>query len=64
MKLAYNQIKQQYDMYEAAYRYLEDWFGCHVPYMFPDLVSHLVRSIDYGVTENQFKRDAKAMYNI
>lgn len=34
MKLAYNQIKQQYDMYEGAYRYLEDWYGhraLHVP---------------------------------
>lgn len=64
MKLAYNQIKQQYDMYEAAYHYLEDWHGHHVPYMFPDLIPHLIRCLDAGVSESQFKREAKTMFNI
>lgn len=64
MKLQYDQIRQQYDQYEAAYKYLEDWYGHHVPYMFSDLVSHLVRSVDYGVSEAQFKRDAKTMFNL
>lgn len=64
MKMQYNQIKSQYDQYEAAYKYLEDWYGHHVPYMFPDLVAHLVRAIDYNVSESQFKRDAKTMFNV
>ena len=64
MKLAYNQIKQQYDMYEAAYRYLEDWYGHHVPYMFADLIPHLIRCLDTGISESQFRRDMKIMYNI
>lgn len=64
MKMQYNQIKQHYDQYAAGYKYLEDWFGCHVPYMFPDLIPHLIRCIDYGFTEAQFKRDAKTMYNV
>ena len=64
MKMQYSQIRQQYDMYEAAYLYLEDWYGCHVPYMFPDLIPHLIRCLDAGTTEEQFKRDAKTMYNV
>lgn len=64
MKLAYNQIKKQYDEYDAAYRYLESSFGHHVPYMFADLIPHLLRCLDTGVSETQFKRDAKNMYNL
>lgn len=64
MKIQYGQISKQYDQYEAAYKYLEDWYGHHVPYMHPDLVAHLVRCLDYGVTETQFRRDAKTMYNL
>ncbi|MEG8244226.1 hypothetical protein [Pseudomonas paracarnis] len=64
MKMAYNQINKQYDQHEAAYRYLEDSFGHHVPYMFPDLIPHLIRCLDVGASETQFKRDAKTMYNI
>ncbi|MNJ21180.1 hypothetical protein D3C77_155260 [compost metagenome] len=64
MKMQYNQIKNTPDQYEAAYIYLEQWFGSHVPYMFPELCGHLVRCIDYNVSEAQFKRDAKTMYNV
>lgn len=64
MRIQYNQIKHAPDQYEAAYHYLEQWFGSHCPYMFPDLVGHLVRCIDYNVSEAQFKRDAKTMYNV
>ena len=64
MKIFYNQINKQHDQYEAAYRYLEESFGHHVPYMFADLIPHLLRCIDAGVSEAQFKRDAKTMYNI
>lgn len=64
MKMQYSQIKNHYDQYEAAYKYLEDWYGHHVPYMFPDLVGHLVRAIDYNVSESQFKRDAKTMFTV
>lgn len=64
MKLLYNQINTQPDQYEAAYLYLEHSFGHHVPYMFSDLIPHLLRCVDAGVSESQFKRDAKTMYNI
>ncbi len=64
MKIQYNQIKLAPDQYEAAYIYLEHNFGPHVPYMSPDLVGHLVRCIDNNVSESQFRRDAKTMYNV
>lgn len=64
MKMSYNQINKHYDQYEAAYRYLEENFGHHVPYMFADLIPHLLRCLDAGVSEAQFKRDAKSMYNV
>jgi hypothetical protein len=63
MKMQYNQIRQQCDMYEAAYIYLEN-LGHHIPYMFPDLIPHLLRCLDAGVSEDQFKRDAKTMFNV
>lgn len=64
MKIQYSQIKLAPDQYEAAYIYLEQTLGVHVPYMHPDLVGHLVRCIDYNVSESQFRRDAKTMYNV
>ena len=64
MKPQYNQINKQPDPYEAAYLYLEETFGAHVPYMFADLIYHLLRCLDTGVGEAQFKRDAKTMYNL
>ncbi|KOP59856.1 hypothetical protein OX90_09485 [Pseudomonas coronafaciens pv. porri] len=64
MKIRYNKILNQYDRYEAAYKYLEDHYGAHVPYMHHELVSHLVRCLEGGVSEQQFQRDARHMYNI
>lgn len=63
MKIQYSQIRNTLDQYEAAYIYLEQW-GSHIPYMFSDLVAHLVRCVDAGVSEAQFKRDAKTMFNV
>lgn len=64
MKIQYSQIRNAPNQYEAAYHYLEQNFGHHVPYMFSDLVAHLVRCVDYNVSEAQFKRDAKTMFNV
>ncbi|MFF5866808.1 hypothetical protein [Pseudomonas sp. NPDC012596] len=63
MKMQYRDIRNHYDPYEAAYIYLEQ-LGHHIPYMFPDLIPHLLRCIDNGVSECQFKRDAKMMFNV
>lgn len=64
MKVNYHQIRNQYDTYEAAYKWLEDWYGPHVPYMHHDLVAHLVRCVEGGHSEQQFRRDASHMYNL
>ncbi len=63
-KIQYHQIRHSPDPYEAAYIYLEQQFGAHVPYMFADLTGHLVRAVEYNIQESVFKRDAQRMYNL
>lgn len=64
MNMQYSQINKQRDRYEAAYTYIAQTFGQHTPYMMPDLVSRLVTATAHGVSEHQFKMDAKTMYNV
>lgn len=64
MRIDYKQILQQPDEYEAAYQWLEQEYGHHVPYMHPDLAPHLVRCVQAGTSEQQFRRDAHLMFNV
>jgi len=64
MNMQYLSITQQYDRYEAGYQYLSDNFSPSAPFMFPELIDHLLRCLDCSLSEAQFKRDAKTMFNI
>lgn len=64
MIIKYDEITYQHDTYDASYFWLEQNYGHHVPYMFPDLTAHLARCAESGTSEREFRRDASRMYNL
>lgn len=64
MRLNYKQIERQHLMDVAAYQYLADWYGPHVPYKNKALVNYIVWCVQNGVSEEELKKYLKKTYDI
>ncbi|MNG38079.1 hypothetical protein D3C84_1256350 [compost metagenome] len=64
MRLLYKVIGRQEPIKDAAYQYLSDWYGPHIPYHYPEVVLELVQAIKAGTDEGTFKKSIKKKYDI